>query len=183
MIPCGHVRAFASHPLTRGVVRVLLAAASILLPSTAAAQGSAPQGEPLECKGGLRKSGTHVDTGLGVISGRIILQCDGTQVFADEITWNDTTFFAKGDVLVVQDGLRVNAARVELDRRTKFGTFFEASGTARLTEQNIEKSLFGTMEPEITFSAAKVQKIGPNTYRLTEGWFTTCMQTPPRWEI
>ena len=39
------------------------------------------------------------------------------------------------------------------------------------------------MEPEVTFAAAKVQKIGPKTYSLTDGWFTTCMQTPPRWEI
>ena len=86
-------------------------------------------------------------------------------------------------MLVIQEGLRVNAERVEMDRRTKLGTFFTASGTARLTEQNIEKSLFGTMEPEVTFAAAKVEKTGPATYRLTEGWFTTCMQTPPRWEI
>lgn len=190
MIPCDHVRVFASHPLTRGVVRVLFAAASILsilLPSAAAAQGSPSPQEPLECKGGLQRSGIHVSTkmpdGLGLLQGRIIIQCDGTQIFADEITWNDTTAWAKGDVLVIQEGLRVNAERVEMDRRTKLGTFFTASGTARLTEQNTAKSMFGTMEPEVTFAAAKVQKIGPKTYRLTEGWFTTCLQTPPRWEI
>jgi LPS-assembly protein len=169
------------------VVRVLFAAASIMPPSIAAAQGSPAPQEPLECKAGLRRSGIHVSTrtpeGLGLISGRIIIQCDATQIFADEITWDDTTAWAKGDVLVIQEGLRVNAERVEMDRRTKLGTFFTATGTARLTQQNIEKSLFGTMEPEVTFAAAKVQKIGPETYRLTEGWFTTCMQTPPRWEI
>jgi len=187
VIPCGHVRAFASHPLTRGVVRVLFAAGSILLPSISAAQASSAPQEPLECKGGLHRSGIHVSTitatGEGLIRGRIILQCDGTQIFADEIRWDDKTAWATGDVLVIQEGLRVNAERAELDRRTKLGTFFTASGTARLTEQNIEKSLFGTMEPEVTFAAAKVQKIGPKTYRLSEGWFTTCMQTPPRWEI
>ena len=186
MIPCGHVRAFASHPLTRGVVRVLFGAASILLPAVAAAQGAPPPQAPLECKerqiSGITVN-TMTATGLRLLSGRVIIQCDGTQVFADEITWNDTTAWAKGDVLVIQEGLRVNAERVEMDRRTKLGTFFTASGTARLTEQNIEKSLFGTMEPEVAFAAAKVQKIGRNTYRLSEGWFTTCMQTPPRWEI
>jgi LPS-assembly protein len=186
VIPCGHVRAFAHHPLTRGVVRVLFGA-SILLPSLAAAQGSPSPQEPLECKGGLQRSGIFVSTktpeGLGLIRGRIIIQCDGTQIFADEITWSDTTAWAKGDVLVIQEGLRVSAERVEMDRRTKLGTFFTASGTARLTEQNIETSMFGTMEPEVAFAAAKVQKMGPKTYRLTEGWFTTCMQTPPRWEI
>jgi LPS-assembly protein len=171
----------------RIAVRVLFAAASVLLPSIAAAQGSPVPQDPLDCKTGFRRSGRNVNsispTGLGLISGRIIIECDGTQIFADEITWNDTTAWASGDVLVIQEGLRVNAERVEMDRRTKLGTFFTASGTARLTEQNIEKSLFGTMEPEVTFAAAKIEKTGPNTYRLTEGWFTTCMQTPPRWEI
>jgi len=187
VIPCGFVRAFAGHPLTRGVVRVLFAAGSILLPAISAAQASSAPQEPLECKAGLHRSGIHVSTitatGEGLIRGRIILQCDGTQIFADEIRWDDKTAWATGDVLVIQDGLRVNAERAELDRRTKLGTFFTASGTARLTEQNLEKSLFGTMEPEVTFAAARVQKIGPKTYRLSEGWFTTCMQTPPRWEI
>jgi hypothetical protein len=62
-------------------------------------------------------------------------------------------------VLVIQEGLRVSAESVEMDRRTKLGTFFTASGTARLTEQTVEKSMFGTMEPEVAFAAAKVQKM------------------------
>ena len=68
MIPCGHVRAFASHPLTRGVVRVLFAAASILLPSIAAAQGSQAPHEPLEALAIARAIGSPV-----VVAGSLYL--------------------------------------------------------------------------------------------------------------
>jgi hypothetical protein len=36
---------------------------------------------------------------------------------------------AEGELLVTQDGLRVNADRMEMDRQTRLGTFFNAYGT------------------------------------------------------
>ena len=193
MIPFDHVRAFAFHPLMRCLVRAIVLAA-LLVPSPAAAQTPQPAApkqlpprEPLECKNANPLSGDFVSTvtpdGRGLVRGRVIIVCDDTQVYANEITWDDKMAWASGDVLVIQPGLRVTAERAELDHRTKLGAFFNASGTARLTDQDIPKNQFGTMEPEITFVAAKVEKIGAAKYRLTDGWFTTCLQTPPRWEI
>ena len=188
----------------RDWLRASVGVVALLLPATASARATAastqapqtppatpaPQRQiaerPLECGEGRQISGSKINLtpeGIQVISGRVILECDGTQVFADEIKWNDTTAWVQGDVTVIQDGLRVHAERAELNRATKLGTFFNATGTARLTDQKVEKSPYGTMEPEVSFSATKIEKLGPNTYRLTQGWFTTCMQTPPRWEI
>jgi lipopolysaccharide assembly outer membrane protein LptD (OstA) len=170
------------------VVRVVFAAASILLPSVAAAQTTPPPREPLECKGALQdlgRQGQHETlTGQRQISGRVIIQCDGTQLFADEINWDDTTAWAKGDVLVIQEGLRVNAERagngsphqaryIFYGQRHRASHRAEASRRACSARWNLTSRL----------RRQESRRLGPKTYRLTEGWFTTCMQTPPRWEI
>ncbi len=33
------------------------------------------------------------------------------------------------------------------------------------------------------FRATKIEKIGPRSYRLTDGAFSTCVQPTPRWEM
>jgi len=123
------------------------------------------------------------DAKAGSISGGVQLECDGTWIFAELITWDEKIIHASGDVLVVQPGLRVNAERMEMDRQTKYGTFFEAYGTATVTDQEPDKNMFGGQEPEIMFRASKIERIGPRTYRLTDGAFSTCVQPTPRWEM
>ncbi len=122
-------------------------------------------------------------TGEGRLSEEARFDCDETSVFADEITWDDKMVRASGHILVVQDGLRVTAERMEMDRTTRLGTFFKAAGTARLTGKEAEPGMFGNLEPEVSFYAEKVEKIGPRTYRLTDGWFSTCVQANPRWDF
>ena len=115
--------------------------------------------------------------------GPVKVVCDDTTVFADEITWDEKTMRASGSVLVVQEGLRVTADRAEMDRATKLGTFYKAAGTARLTDKDIKPSMFGTLEPEVSFYAEKLEKLAPRKYRLTDGWFSTCLQANPRWDM
>jgi len=120
----------------------------------------------------------------GSISGSpVIVICDDTQIYANKISWNETTVFATGDVLVVQPGLRVNASRIEIDRATKMGTFFDAFGTARLSDNEAQRTMFGGMEPEIMFQGEKIERIGPKSYKLTNGMFSTCVQATPRWQL
>jgi lipopolysaccharide assembly outer membrane protein LptD (OstA) len=125
--------------------------------------------------------------GTGTTAGRfekgIGFECDGTRVFAEEIHWDDKTVFAKGNVVVIQDGLRLTADRMEMDRVTRLGTFYVVSGTARLTDKPVQGSQFGTLEPEVSFHAAKLERLGPKSYRMTDGWFSTCVQANPRWDI
>jgi len=115
------------------------------------------------------------------VSGEVHLECSGTSIDAEYIEWDDKIVRASGDVLVMQDGLRINADRMEMDRHTKLGTFFNAYGTARLSDAPVERSLFGAMEPEVWFQGERIERIGPRSYRLTKGSFSTCVQANPRW--
>jgi LPS-assembly protein len=124
---------------------------------------------------------------FGETSGRLVgpvkFVCDDTTVFADEITWDEKTMRASGSVLVIQEGLRVTADRADMDRTTRLGTFYKAAGTARLTDREIQPSMFGTLEPEVSFYAEKLEKLAARKYRLTDGWFSTCLQANPRWNM
>ena len=119
----------------------------------------------------------------GHLVGPVKFVCNETTVFADEVTWDEKTMRARGSVLVIQEGLRVTADRAEMDRVTKLGTFYKAAGTARLTDREIQPSMFGTLEPELSFYAEKLEKLAPRKYRLTDGWFSTCLQANPRWNM
>jgi LPS-assembly protein len=149
----------------------------------ASAQGTGPFAN---CKVGGKF--VYTGPGLGVFekgsaTGDVVIECDGTQIFAQKVEWTPTTITAEGELLVTQNGLRVNADRMEMDRETRLGTFFNAYGTARLTEAQADKSMFGTMEPEIWFHADRIERLGPRTYKLTNGVFSTCVQPTARWEM
>ena len=157
---------------------------ALLTPGIAYAQGG-----PFECKTPASPDKPPVsftgpfslDPKLSYISGNVVINCDGTRIEADRIEWTDKTVVATGDVLIAQDGLRVNAERAELDRVTKMGVFYQAVGTARLSNGEAVQSMFGSLEPEVMFVAEKLERIGPRTYRLTNGMFSTCVQANPRW--
>lgn len=121
------------------------------------------------------------------------LICDGIEVFADLLTWNDKTVTASGNLLVTQEEttptgervsvLRLNADRMEMDRETRLATFYHAYGMARITNEPGDKNMFGRQEPDILFQAEKIERLGPKKYRLTNGAFTTCLQPNPRWRM
>jgi LPS-assembly protein len=110
----------------------------------------------------------------------------GRQIFADEVQWNLATgeFIATGNVLMVSPTARLAAERVVFNTKTGLGTFATASGTASLGAQGAkDRSMFGTLEPEVYFYGKTIEKIGEDKYRIRDGGFTTCMQPTPRWEI
>ncbi len=43
--------------------------------------------------------------------------------------------------------------------------------------------MFGTLEPDVYFYGATIEKIGDDKYKITKGGFTTCVQPAPRWQI
>ncbi len=115
----------------------------------------------------------------------VTIECDDTRIFADEIEWKteEQIAYARGNVVLSQADLNVAAEKAEFNRQTRNGTFYNATGTARLTEGKVDQSLFGTLEPEVAFRAEKIEKTAPRTYRLTNGGFTTCAQPTPRWHM
>ena len=47
----------------------------------------------------------------------------------------------------------------------------------------VDRSMFGTQEPDAMFRGDEVHKLGPDTYKIVHGAFTTCVQPTPRWEM
>lgn len=173
--------------LARRTAPLLIGIACLATPAIAHAQDRATSGvTPLgNCTKSfyLQFDSSAGDSKAGNFTGHVNLLCDGTWILADLITWDEKMAYASGNLLVTQDGLRVNADRMEMDRETRLGTFFHAYGTARLTDDDRYHNMFGSMEPEIMFVAEKIEKIGPRSYRLTDGMFSTCTQPNPRWQI
>jgi LPS-assembly protein len=121
----------------------------------------------------------------GRLRGNVKVNCDGMLLQADEIHWRTDSpmVFASGNVHFEQSGTSVDAQRVEMNRETLLGTFFQASGRMDLLSEKPDKSLFGTQEPYILFWAEEVEKINDEAFELRRGGFTSCTQPTPRWDM
>ena len=112
------------------------------------------------------------------------IDCDEMQFFADyvELVREQDLVRARGHIVFVSGGHRIAADRMEFNTRTRTGTFYDARGTASLGER-VDRSMFGTQEPDAYFWGAELRKLGPRKYRILNGGFTTCVQPTPRWEV
>ena len=112
------------------------------------------------------------------------VDCDDVQFFADhmEIFRDINRVIASGHVVFVSGSNRISAERMDFNTSTRTGTFYLASGTVTLGER-VERSMFGTQEPDAYFWGEELQKLGPKKYRITRGGFTACVQPTPRWEL
>jgi lipopolysaccharide assembly outer membrane protein LptD (OstA) len=171
--------------------RLSLAVLAVLLwlPSTASAQD-----EPfLDCRKAFllsteqpsRPETTPAGKIKTVLPGKVDIVCDDVRVFADRVEWSPDEDWIEltGNVVVKQGGLSIYAARARLNRRTRLGTFYEARGSSVISQDRIDKTLFGGAEPDVRFSAKSIEKTGPTTYKLIDGSFTSCAQPTPRWNM
>ena len=112
------------------------------------------------------------------------VNCDDTQFFADfaEIYPDSHRIVATGNVKVGTPTSFITAERMEFDTRTRTGTFFTAYGMASLGER-VDRSMFGTQEPDAMFRGREIHKLGPKKYKIVDGAFSTCVQPTPRWEV
>jgi LPS-assembly protein len=126
-----------------------------------------------------------INTNHYILLRNVQVTCNDMQLFADraEVFSDSDRVRAWGNVLFVTSDNRISADRMEFNTRTKTGTFFVASGIANIANRGIERSLFGGQEPDAYFWGETIEKLGPKTYRLTRGGFTTCVQPTPRWEL
>jgi LPS-assembly protein len=144
--------------------------------------------------GGCKLSKTQNMSGFKVEEDHYILEgtsdqpvqidCDDMQFFADhmELFQKEGRVIANGDVTYVQGGNRISAERMVYYTKTRTGTFYIATGTAVL-RPSAQPGIFGTQEPDAYFWGEELQKIGPKTYRIIKGGFTTCVQPAPRWDM
>jgi LPS-assembly protein len=110
----------------------------------------------------------------------------GQKFFADEILLNTRTgeLTANGNVVFTTPTAQISADSIVFNTKTKLGTFHTAYGIASLGERGERnRSMFGTLEPDVYFYGNTIEKIGPDKYRIDKGGFTTCVQPTPRWEI
>ena len=74
---------------------------------------------------------------------------------------------AKGNVVFVSGDSRISSERADFDTRTRTGAFFNAFGSASVS-QKVDKSFFGTQEPDAYFYGETIEKIGVDRYRITK---------------
>lgn len=117
--------------------------------------------------------------------GPVEVKCTDGQLFAQEIDYSEARglLHLRGQVVFQQAGARITAVSGEFDLKTRNAIFETASGTLLLTDRQMDRSLFGSMEPEAFFTADRLEKTGPRTYELINPTFTTCVQPSPRWQI
>lgn len=117
--------------------------------------------------------------------GPVEVKCTDGQLFAQEIDYSEVKGLLdlRGQVVFQQAGARITAVSGQFDLKTRNAVFETASGTLLLTDRQMDRSLFGSMEPEAFFTADRLEKTGPRTYELTNPTFTTCVQPSPRWQI
>ncbi len=110
---------------------------------------------------------------------------EGNQKFyADQVDYDTETrvMVATGNVVYSSPLTRIAADRLEYNQETKLAVFTNATGSTYLGEK-VDRSFFGTQEPDALFYGEKVEKIGPKRYRITRGGYTSCVQPTPRWEL
>jgi len=167
---------FVRIPLTLRCLPILLLA---LLAVPALAQAQPVPGFRLtkQLKIDINGSTYHLE-------GQVEMEQGSQKFFADVVDYDSTTrlMVATGNVVYTSPETRIAADRLEFNLDTKVGTFQNATGSTYLGEK-VDKSFFGTQEPDALFYGEVIQKVGPKRYRITRGGFTSCVQPTPRWEL
>lgn len=89
---------------------------------------------------------------------------------------------ASGDVVFSTDEVHLSADSVEYWTIDQTAVFREAYGWIDLGAE-VDRSMFGTQEPDLLFHGQMIERTGPRTYRITKGAFTSCVQPTPRWQL
>ena len=171
--------------MIRLVVVTIAVLAPLVAPAVARAQG---QDTPLgECRvfHATNRGAAEDDRGnrTGFYLVNVEITCDDITLYADEVRWTAELLTATGHVFLQQQGLSVAAERLEWDRATRRATFYQAVGWAKVSGNLADRGSFNALEADLQFSVEKLERIGPRTYKLTNGWWSSCAQPVPRWEI
>jgi LPS-assembly protein len=165
----------------------------IVLLSMIASAAAAPSARAQNAPGGCTKMWEISSGDVQQVNGanhtvllrNVQINCNDIQLFADqvELISDADRLRATGNVVFVSTGNRISADRLDFNTRTKTGTFYVASGIANLEARGVDRSFFGTQEPDAFFWGETIEKLGPRTYKITHGGFTTCAQPTPRWQL
>lgn len=105
-----------------------------------------------------------------IFQGGVTIEYQDIKLRADKITHNLKTadVVAEGNVIIDQGPTRVTATQAIYNLNSKTGTFFNATGM---------------MDPSMYFSGTRIEKVDEDTYKLTDGVFTSCDLDNPAWSF
>src|SRR5687767_13319034 len=105
-----------------------------------------------------------------ILERAVRIEYQDIKLAADKVTYNFKTHdaVAQGNVIIDQGPTRVTATQAIYNLDTKTGTFFNSTAT---------------MDPSMYFSGDRIEKIDENTYRMTNGVFTSCDLDRPAWSF
>jgi LPS-assembly protein len=92
---------------------------------------------------------------------------------------------ATGNVLVIETDHQIAADKADFNAKTRLGTFYNARGFATLggDPAAAKKNRNAPPEPDVQFYGETLEKVSEDTYIITDGGFTSCVQANPRWEM
>ncbi|HEV7767585.1 MAG TPA: LPS assembly protein LptD [Thermoanaerobaculia bacterium] len=105
-----------------------------------------------------------------IFQGGVTITYQDIKLRADKVTFNQKTrdVVAEGHVIIDQGPTRLTANQAIYNLTSKTGTFFNATGT---------------MDPAMYFSGDRIEKVDEDTYRMTNGVFTSCDLDRPAWSF
>ncbi|HEY0141113.1 MAG TPA: LPS assembly protein LptD [Thermoanaerobaculia bacterium] len=161
--------------MTRRLLCLLL---PLLLASTALAQApkfrfiQGPKAGGGEVKWTVAENGTvEVEKDEYVLLEREVrIEYQDIKLQADKVTYNLRTkdVNADGHVIIDQGPTRVTASNAVYNLESKTGTFFNSTAT---------------MDPSMYFAGDRIEKVDEDTFRLTNGVFTSCDLDQPAWSF
>ena len=110
----------------------------------------------------------QISEGVLLLTGDVELKYGELRLLADRIEFNDTTHIAvaEGNVVMMFGKSQVSGDRLEMNVETRLATVWNA---------------FGYMDPDVVFSAGKLERIADDKIVVTDATVTTCTQPTPYW--
>lgn len=105
-----------------------------------------------------------------LLENEVRVEYQDIKVAADKVTVNLRTHdvVAEGHVIIDQGPTRVTANQAFYNLTSKTGTFFNATAV---------------MDPSMYFAGDRIEKVDADTYRMTNGTFTSCELDRPAWSF
>ena len=113
--------------------------------------------------------------------------------YADHVEYfvDTNRMIATGNVLLIESDHQIAADRADFNAKTRLGTFYNARGFATLGPPPGRASQGrpaatrrpARSDPDVQFFGETLEKTGEDTYIITKGGFTSCVQANPRWEM
>ena len=106
----------------------------------------------------------------------------GVRVFADtvDIYRDKNLLVAEGTVTFTTPEGRISARRIEFNLKDGTAKFIRAQGIMRFPNA---RSDFINQDPDVYFEGDLIEKRSARKYVVTHGFFSTCVQPTPRWEL